>query len=749
VTKIKVEHCFPPSQKILFATGVKSNRVDCQTFRTNKLLIDSFAKASVPFELRLNVTISHPLCFFNAIQKLTSAMKRTASSTDFKDIRSLKRANSSLFSIATLVDDEHHLLGNSTSSISFATTDQVPNGLVPDDNTAADGDALCIDSDESCTDLPFHVSGASSKSSKIQSMGRKSNLKEQPLLKIDSTAATLNSHPVSLVSGGDSGEDCPPSDDGILSSCSSSDIDMDETLEIDVDDSQDASKHVSLKITPEVLNGEVKDRSPTTGNITSPIDSSASFDNAHLCVPCNDNSNLRKKGAVVVNVELSTPEDNLIKDVLPDTNSLRMVESTDITEAARTESVKSPPTNQGSHQTGLVFESGSKHFDRHNRFHKERPLRVTSIHDYLLKSKLNDDNGATLVERCHILMPNEGVGHKGAYGNNGKSSEELFLDNDDYLRVHLPGYMQRLDRIAKCTCNDRLDIEGEQFKSIYFTRDSVREAKAAASSLCRLVTNVVSGNLDNGFAVIRPPGHHAEPGLAGGYCVINNVAVAAAYAREKLGVKKVLIVDWDVHHGNGTQKCFIDNPNVMYFSVHRYHGGNFFPFLDHGGPNCVGNNEGKGFNMNIGWNNKKMGDDEYLVVWEKLLMPVANEFKPDLVLVSAGFDAARGDMGECDVTPECFARLTRRLKTLANGKVVCALEGGYVRSVLCKCVETVLSALLDSESEVKCKQELQTFYKKLGEMDMLDCIDPSASKSIMETIKAHSPYWECLHSPEE
>ncbi len=247
--------------------------------------------------------------------------------------------------------------------------------------------------------------------------------------------------------------------------------------------------------------------------------------------------------------------------------------------------------------------------------------------------------------------------------------------------------------------------------------------------------------------MIRPPGHHAEPGLAGGYCVINNVAVAAAYAREKLGVKKVLIVDWDVHHGNGTQKCFIDDPSVMYFSVHRYHGGNFFPFLDHGGPNCVGNNEGKGYNMNVGWNDKKMGDDEYLVVWEKLLMPVANEFEPDLVLVSAGFDAARGDMGECDVTPECFARLTRRLKTLANGKVVCALEGGYVRSVLCKCVESVLSALLDSESEVKCEKELQTFYKNLGDMEMLDCIDPSASKSIVETIKAHSPYWKCLHSP--
>ena len=102
-----------------------------------------------------------------------------------------------------------------------------------------------------------------------------------------------------------------------------------------------------------------------------------------------------------------------------------------------------------------------------------------------------------------------------------------------------------LDQLSKCNCHHRLDIEAAQFKSIYFTSDSVHEAKVAASSLCKLVSRVVSGSLDNGFAVIRPPGHHAEPSLAGGYCVINNVAVAAAYAQAKLGTKRVLIVDWD------------------------------------------------------------------------------------------------------------------------------------------------------------------------------------------------------------
>ena len=201
-----------------------------------------------------------------------------------------------------------------------------------------------------------------------------------------------------------------------------------------------------------------------------------------------------------------------------------------------------------------------------------------------------------------------------------------------------------------------------------------------------------------------------------------------------------------MHHGNGTQRCFIDNPNILYFSAHRYHGGNFFPFLEHGGPTTVGTGAGEGFNINVGWNEKKMGDDEYLVLWEKLLMPVAKEFNPDLVLVSAGFDAARGDMGECEITAECFARLARSLKTLAEGKVVCALEGGYVRSVLCKCIESVLGSLLDANSHEKCKEELERFYKNVGENEMLDCIYPSAAKSIRATMKAHSKYWDCLKS---
>ena len=301
----------------------------------------------------------------------------------------------------------------------------------------------------------------------------------------------------------------------------------------------------------------------------------------------------------------------------------------------------------------------------------------------------------------------------------------------------------RLDKINGCSCCEQLDIEAEQFKSIYFTPGSVSAAKAAASSLCKLVSDVVDGQLDNGFAVIRPPGHHAEPGLAGGYCIINNVAVAAAYAREKLGMKKVLIVDWDVHHGNGTQSIFLNDPNVLCFSVHRWHGGNFYPFLQNSGPTNVGIGDAAGYNVNVGWSKKHMGDDEYDAVWERVLMPMAREFEPDLVLVSAGFDAADGDMGECNVTPECFGYLTRALMTLANGRVVCTLEGGYVRSVLGKCVVQVVQNLLDPNSVARCKAA-EAAAQAPDAIDIMEEIDATAKRNILSTIAAHRPYWTCF-----
>ena len=205
-----------------------------------------------------------------------------------------------------------------------------------------------------------------------------------------------------------------------------------------------------------------------------------------------------------------------------------------------------------------------------------------------------------------------------------------------------------------------------------------------------------------------------------------------------------------MHHGNGTQSIFLNDPNVLYFSVHRWEGGNFYPFLRNGGPANVGMGEGVGFNINVGWSRKGMGDDEYYAVWEHILLPVTKEFLPDLVLISAGFDAANGDLGENRVSPECFGELTRSVKNaVPHGRIVATLEGGYVRSILGQCVSSVVESLLDEElgnceGQVTEKTQRDTSSGRDDCIFPLESIDRFAAKNIQSTIAAHKPYWRCF-----
>uniref|UniRef100_A0A182T2E2 Histone deacetylase n=1 Tax=Anopheles maculatus TaxID=74869 RepID=A0A182T2E2_9DIPT len=177
---------------------------------------------------------------------------------------------------------------------------------------------------------------------------------------------------------------------------------------------------------------------------------------------------------------------------------------------------------------------------------------------------------------------------------------------------------------------------------------------------------------------VRPPGHHAEPDTPHGFCIFNNIAVAARAAVEHFGLRRVLIVDWDVHHGNGTQHIFEQDPRVLYISVHRYDNGSFFPNSTDANYTVVGSGQGEGFNVNIPWNRKGMGDAEYVAAFQSVILPIAYEFDPELVLVSAGFDAAIGDpLGGCRVTPEAYGHFTHWLSALAGGRIVVCLEGGY------------------------------------------------------------------------
>ena len=239
---------------------------------------------------------------------------------------------------------------------------------------------------------------------------------------------------------------------------------------------------------------------------------------------------------------------------------------------------------------------------------------------------------------------------------------------EELLSVHTADYIQMV-----------LDLENDKA-----AKDTPLAAKLAVGTTTDTVSAVVVGYHDtdlqreqvqNGMAIVRPPGHHAGPNTAQGWCYFNNVAIAARAAQKNHGVRRVLIIDWDVHHGNGTEEIFYKDASVLTVSLHRKVK-DFYP--ESGAPDEVGEDQGLGFNCNIAWSRDGMGDAEYMMAFSRVVLPLAYEFNPDLVLVSAGFDAGVGDpLGGCCVTPAGFAQLTSMLMGLAGSKLVLVCEGGY------------------------------------------------------------------------
>lgn len=251
---------------------------------------------------------------------------------------------------------------------------------------------------------------------------------------------------------------------------------------------------------------------------------------------------------------------------------------------------------------------------------------------------------------------------------------------------HEPSY---IDLIASTAGKPyfRLDMDTSTSAGSY------EAALLAAGGLLELIQEVMSGRLNNGFALVRPPGHHAERNKAMGFCLFNNVAIGAKYAIRQFPLERVLIVDWDVHHGNGTQHSFYEDPKVLYFSTHRYP----FFYPGTGGAREVGKGEGEGFTVNVPLP-PGCGDQEYLSVFNQILRPIALEYRPQLLLVSAGFDIHYADpLGGMEVTEKGFGEMTRILKELAgetaHGKVVFVLEGGYDVAGQSRSVKAVLKEL--------------------------------------------------------
>jgi acetoin utilization deacetylase AcuC-like enzyme len=292
--------------------------------------------------------------------------------------------------------------------------------------------------------------------------------------------------------------------------------------------------------------------------------------------------------------------------------------------------------------------------------------------------------------------------------------------------VHAPSY---IDQVAKTagTPYYRLDMDTSTCAKTYET------ALLAAGGLLELIQAVMEGRLNNGFALVRPPGHHAERDRAMGFCFFNNVAIGALYAIKLFSLKRVLIVDWDVHHGNGTQNSFYEDPRVLFFSTHRH--GFFYPGT--GGAKESGKGKGLGFTVNVPLSTGA-GDAEFGNLFEKLLKPIALEYQPQLVLVSAGFDTHYDDpLGGMEVTETGFARMTQILMEIAEatakGKLVITLEGGYDVSGQGRSVKAVIKELAQA-SPLDKKEFLEKerdSYARIGGL-------------ILQLKEIQKQYWKSL-----
>ncbi len=295
--------------------------------------------------------------------------------------------------------------------------------------------------------------------------------------------------------------------------------------------------------------------------------------------------------------------------------------------------------------------------------HPERPARAVAVRDALV--------AAGLPSRGRSIAPR------------AATDEEL-------ARVHRGGYLDDLIRKVPGQ-SGWLDAD------TYFSPGTWEATLAAAGGTADLALRVLSGELARGLAVVRPPGHHATADRAMGFCIINNVAVAAAAARAA-GAARVAIVDWDVHHGNGTQDIFWDDPSVLYASTHQYP---YYPGT--GAPDEIGGVGALGATVNVGLP-AGAGDPEYAVAFDEVILPALRRFKPDLVLVSAGFDPFEDDpLAGMRVTHRGFGAMAARLRAIADelcaGRLVVALEGGYDLRGLSGGMTAVLEAMVAAAPE--------------------------------------------------
>jgi len=294
--------------------------------------------------------------------------------------------------------------------------------------------------------------------------------------------------------------------------------------------------------------------------------------------------------------------------------------------------------------------------------------------------------------------------------------------HDELAWVHSHSH---IERVAATEGKARVSLDPDT----QTTPLSYQAAKLAVGGLFSLVDNIFDGTVKNGFALVRPPGHHAERDQAMGFCLFNNVALGARYAMNTYGVKKILIIDWDLHHGNATQNSFYTDPDVLYFSTHQYP---HYPGT--GGLREVGDGDGTGLTVNVPLS-PGYGDSDFFKIFEQILSPIAGTFEPELIFVSAGFDTYVADpLGGMKVTPRGYAAMTRLImdlaKQYASERVAITLEGGYHLTGLRESVKAVLNELVGDS--VLTPSNLEALEKG------------PAPPIVDNVIQVQRPYWSSL-----
>ena len=335
------------------------------------------------------------------------------------------------------------------------------------------------------------------------------------------------------------------------------------------------------------------------------------------------------------------------------------------------------------------------------------------------KRYLNHDMGAYHVESPERLVHI----YKAIADLSGLFTEipPRMATRKEIATIHDPAY---IDRIA-ATAGREVHLDPDTSTS----PKSYETACLAAGGVMAAIDAVMKNDCSNAFALVRPPGHHAERDRAMGFCIFNNVAIGAQHARQAHGLERILIVDWDLHHGNGTQHAFYADPGVLYFSTHQYP---FYPGTGHFTE--IGEGAGRGYTVNVPlspW----YGDADYANIFRHILAPIALAYQPQLILVSAGFDIYAADpLGGMAVTEQGFARLTAIIMEIAQavsaGRMVMTLEGGYHVEGQALSVREVLKQMAGESvlDRAACEAEEAALYPRL--------------QGIIETVQAGlSEFW--------